>query len=278
MTKSSIGITKRRKPWLAALLSLGTTGLGQFYNGQWRKGLVFLGMEGALGSLVMLGMGSFAGLCVTVGLLIAANLLIAAEAYRTALHLSEYTVGPVNRWWIYALVIVANLTLGGTLNMATKARFYQTYKIPSGSMLQTLRIGDHFMAETLDEEDVIRRGDIVIFLQEDVDRYMVKRVIGLPGETIAMRGKTVFINGTELKEPYVRHTSKSTVLVRDSFPPRKLNPNDYFVMGDNREKSFDSRWLGPVRRTAIKARAKYLYFPGEPGSEEWFERLGMDVR
>ena len=160
---------------------------------------------------------------------------------------------------------------------------FQAFKIPSGSMEDNLLIGDHIIvnkfiygakAPVLDKvlplRD-IRRGDIVVFRypeQPDVD--FVKRVVALPGETIAIRNKKVFIDGRPLDEPYVVFDDERTYpegpflpepyRSRDQYGPVRVREGEYFAMGDNRDHSHDSRYWGGVPRALIKGRAFVVYW------------------
>lgn len=271
--------TQRRKPWLAALLSFATTGMGQIYNGQWKKGLLYFAVESVLGLLVVLGMGTFKTLVMGVGALLIVNLLIAGEAFFTARRRGDYVLRPCNRGWVYALVFLVNVGVGSGIEWMTSEQLYKSYKIPSGSMLQTLQVGDHFMGEVLNDSSPLDRGWIVVFeFPEDANKDFVKRVVGLPGDTVHIRDKILYINGEQLDEPYVQHTEEDFKPIRDNLGPFTLEPQHYFLMGDNREGSYDSRWFGPVKRDKIKARAGYIYFPGEMDDPDWGKRLGMVVR
>ncbi|MDC0336406.1 signal peptidase I, partial [Pseudodesulfovibrio sp.] len=275
---SETDLVKRRKPWLAALLSLIATGLGQVYNGQWKKGLVFFCIELVVGYSLITLFSSFPWMVASIGVLLGFNLLISGEAFVTARRAGSYALKPYNRNWLYILILVFNLVSGAAMEMVIEGYYFQSFKVPSGSMLTTLRVGDHFMSEMLSDSAVIGRGDITVFEMPDGDKYFVKRIVGLPGETIKIINKYVHVNGIALDEPYVRHTKSDTVPIRDNFGPVKLGPGEYFLMGDNREASYDSRWFGPIDRATIIARAKYIYFPGDVGSDEWSERLGMELR
>src|SRR5438105_14664598 len=122
-----------------------------------------------------------------------------------------------------------------------------------------------------------KRGDIIVFrypLQPDTD--FVKRVIGLTGETVEIRDKKVSVNGKALNEPYVIHEDSTVYPLqpalpepyrsRDQFGPFKVPDGQYFAMGDNRDRSSDSRYWGTVPRTMIKGRAFMVYwsFRGQP--------------
>ncbi|HUP66030.1 MAG TPA: signal peptidase I [Thermoanaerobaculia bacterium] len=161
---------------------------------------------------------------------------------------------------------------------------FQSFKIPTGSMIDNLLIGDHlfvnkfiygadepgFLSPLLPLRE-IRRGDIVIFrYPEDPTLDYVKRVIGLPGETIEIRDKNIYINGQRLDEPYVSFREQMVIPFspnlpepyrsRDQVAPYRVPAGSYFVMGDNRDDSYDSRYWGPVRRELIKGRPFIIYW------------------
>lgn len=166
---------------------------------------------------------------------------------------------------------------------------FQAFKIPTGSMEDNLKIGDHiivnkfiygpsspFWQKFLPLRD-IRRDDIIVFrypLQPDTD--YVKRVIGMPGDTVEIHNKVVSINGKPLVEPYVLHDDPMTYppqpalpepyRSRDQFGPYTVPEGQYFAMGDNRDRSSDSRYWGTVPRSMIKGRAFMVYwsFRGTP--------------
>jgi signal peptidase I len=165
----------------------------------------------------------------------------------------------------------------------------QAFKIPTGSMENNLLIGDHLLVnkfvfapaatgveETVLPIDPIERGDIIVFkYPEDPERDFIKRTIGLPGETIELRNKKVFINGTMLDEPYVQYLWTPSdeegtfdFDVRMTYGPVMVPEDHYFMMGDNRDNSQDSRYWGFLPREYIKGKALFVYFSlsDEPGS------------
>lgn len=269
---------KPRKPWLAGLLSLLFTGFGQVYNGQWKKGVGFFVAEWVY-SLAMIPFWSdFVSTLLCLAILLGFNVFVAWEAFSSAKGLREFSPGPWNRWWVYVLCLCVSMASGFVFDHLM-SQSYEAYKAPSGSMLPTLKIGDHFIVETLDLDYVVKRGDIVIFpFPEDEHVDFIKRVVGLPGETVEIRHRQVFVNDNQLEESYIQHTKTSMVPVRDDFGPLTLGADEYFVLGDNREASYDSRWWGPVKRAKIKAKAKYIYFPGDFESESWADRFGIEIR
>jgi signal peptidase I len=167
----------------------------------------------------------------------------------------------------------------------------QAFKIPSGSMEPNLLIGDHLLvnkfvfapALTSFERrllpiDPIRRGDIIVFkYPEDPTRDFIKRVIGLPGDTIEMHNKKVYVNGKALDEPYAHFIyppdegasgapdTETADLLRE-FAPMTVPADNYFMMGDNRDNSQDSRYWGFMPRDYVKGKALFVYFSfGEGG-------------
>jgi signal peptidase I len=169
----------------------------------------------------------------------------------------------------------------------------QAYKIPSGSMKQTLLIGDHILVtkfnygvklpllrSTLIPFGKPRRGDIVVFIYpEDRSKDFIKRMAGLPGDTIEIRDKQVFINNVPWKDPHERHVDKlvinGAVQPRDNFGPVTVPADSFFVMGDNRDESYDSRFWGFVHQQDILGKALVIYWSwnSEDSSVRW-SRIG----
>ncbi len=154
----------------------------------------------------------------------------------------------------------------------------QAFKIPSGSMENTLLVGDHIFVNKFlygyhlpyTEGRVLawttpRRGDIIVFVfPEDPTKDFIKRVIAVPGDTVEIRDKALILNGKPLHETYTRYAEGNAVngiaLRRDNMPPVKVPKGKYFVMGDNRDRSYDSRFWGFVDEEAIIGKALFIYF------------------
>src|SRR6476620_7427840 len=160
----------------------------------------------------------------------------------------------------------------------------QAFKIPTGSMENNLLIGDHLLVNKfvfsptasrieralLPVRD-IRRGDIVVCKYPDEpDRDFIKRVIGLPGETVELKAKKVYIDGHPLDEPYVHFLEPASEAqevtsfdVRERYGPVRVPDDHYFVMGDNRDNSQDSRYWGFLPRDYVKGKALLIYWSYE---------------
>src|SRR5437763_2484786 len=179
----------------------------------------------------------------------------------------------------------------------------QAFKIPTGSMENNLLIGDHLLVNkfvvgpTLTPIErvllpirPIKRDDIIVFkYPEEPDRDFIKRVIGLPGETIEVREKKVYVNGQALDEPYAHYLlpvstpseyhEVTSFDVRERYGPVTVPGENYFVMGDNRDNSQDSRYWGFLPRGYVKGKALIIYWSYEAEREDYQEEgAGAMVR
>lgn len=183
------------------------------------------------------------------------------------------------------------------LALFIRAFIVQAFKIPSGSMKQTLLVGDHifvnkfiygvkipFVNKTLIPVTDPERGDIVVFeFPEDPDKDFIKRVVGLPGDVVQIVNKKVYVNGELLDDSHViyldPHILPPRAQPRDNFGPVTVPPDALFVMGDNRDQSYDSRFWGFVNLKAVKGKAFIIYWSWnkEKFGVRW-DRLGKILR
>ncbi|HPL96891.1 MAG TPA: signal peptidase I [Smithellaceae bacterium] len=165
----------------------------------------------------------------------------------------------------------------------------QAFKIPSGSMIPTLLIGDHlfvnkfiygvkipFFRKTIIPVTDPGRGDVIVFIfPQDRSKDFIKRVIGLPGDTIEMKNKKLYINHEAYEDPYGVYTDPVILPAeagpRDNFGPLTVPENSLFVMGDNRDHSLDSRFWGFVELKDVLGKAFIIYWSWN--SEEKSVRL-----
>jgi signal peptidase I len=195
------------------------------------------------------------------------------------------------REYVEAIVIAIVLAL------FVRTFVVQAFKIPSGSMIPTLQIGDHILVNKfiygvkLPFTDVAvipisqpHRGDIIVFkYPQDESKDYIKRVVGLPGDKVEIREQQVLVNNRPLVEPYAVHSDANAqgrrLSPRDEYGPVTVPTGSYFVMGDNRDSSLDSRFWGFVKLNKIKGRAFLVYWSWD-GAERWvrWERFGKMVR
>jgi signal peptidase I len=201
------------------------------------------------------------------------------------------------REWIESLAFTVIFVLIFTSYIA------QATQVPTESMKPTILVGDHFFLDKLVfpanypaairrylPHRPIKRLDIIAFKSPTEGNIpFVKRVIGLPGDSVEVRGKSVYVNGKKLDEPYKIHVDSTTyssdpwtpeeLKIRDNFGPVKVPSDNYFVMGDNRDNSNDSRYWGFVTWEEIIGKPLFVYWsyesdpyvPGEKSLREWLD-------
>jgi len=169
----------------------------------------------------------------------------------------------------------------------------QAFKIPSGSMKPTLLVGDHILVnkfiygvklpvigKTVIPVGQPKRGDVIVFVfPEDPSKDFIKRVVALGGDTVAIKNKQVYINGQPVTDPHATFTDSRSMppdlYPRDNLRPRKVPEGSLFVMGDNRDQSYDSRYWGFVPLSDVRGRAFLIYWSWkEDGLGVRWDRLG----
>ena len=183
------------------------------------------------------------------------------------------------------------------LAVVLRAFFVQAYKIPSGSMEPTLLVGDHIIVNKLIfgfrmpdslfgltpfqgeipygkylfQIEPVHRGDVVVFVfPPDPTKDFIKRVIGVPGDTVQVKAGRLYLDGQEVADPHAHFEippeDRSPSSERDYFGPLKVPAGHYFMMGDNRDRSYDSRFWGLVDRNDVEGRAMFIYWSWDSDS------------
>lgn len=146
---------------------------------------------------------------------------------------------------------------------AVRARSHR-FQVSHEAMIPALLPGDHVIAHSAAfQAEEPQRGDIIVYRYPDKQGTLfLQRVIGVPGDQIEIRNQVVSVNEDTLTEPYAQHTDSSSLSgnVRDNLGPVAVPPDTYFVLGDNREESLDSRFLGPISKEHIIGQAIYIYW------------------
>jgi signal peptidase I len=183
------------------------------------------------------------------------------------------------------------------LAVVLRAFFVQAYKIPSGSMEPTLLVGDHIIVNKLIygfrmpdslfgltplqseipygkylfQIEPVHRGDVVVFVfPPDPTKDFIKRVIGVPGDTVQVKAGRLYLDGQEVADPHAHFEippqDRTPSSERDYFGPLKVPAGQYFMMGDNRDRSYDSRFWGLVDRNDVEGRAMFIYWSWDSDS------------
>jgi signal peptidase I len=195
------------------------------------------------------------------------------------------------RWQTILKEYAEALIIALVLALFIRTFVIQAFKIPSGSMLETLQIGDHllvnkfrygihmpFMDRYIFEFDGPEFQDIIVFeFPEDPSKDFIKRVVGVPGDVIEIKDKNFYRNGINIQEEYIQHLDERVVDRRDDFGPYTVPENSYFVLGDNRDESYDSRFWGVVEREKILGKAWIIYWSWEGFSNVRWGRIGKRI-
>jgi len=165
-----------------------------------------------------------------------------------------------------------------------KHNYVQAYKLPAASMEPTLLVGDHILVDRSMSARNPKRGDLVIFeFPEDKRKDFVKRVVAVGGDVVAGKDKELYVNNKLVKDSYGVHKEVGVIPAsmnpRDNFGPVTVPAGSYFMMGDNRDRSYDSRFWGCVEQSKIKGTVKniYLSLDYNNNSVRW-DRVGKKVR
>jgi len=164
-----------------------------------------------------------------------------------------------HKWFFETRYWLRDLVLSVLLAFIVIVFLYQPVQVEGTSMMP--RLGNHeriFINKFVYRFEPIQRGDVVVFWYPlDTSKSYIKRVVGLPGEWVTIQDGRVLVNGKSLAEPYV----PPSYLDRQSYPPVRVEPGHYFVLGDHRDSSNDSRVWGTVEQRYIYGKAVFVYWP-----------------
>jgi signal peptidase I len=294
-------LNRKRRPWVAALATLVQPGLGHLYAGTpARAGAAVLISFAALPlwGVCLLLFTPRPDLALVVSLLILSiTIWLALDAARSAKRQpAEYMLRPYNRWHIYAAwVLMVGALLGYFPRNMTRKYLVQAFRVPSGSMEPSLLIGDLIFVSRWRPTKNVRHGSMVVFNSvEEPGLKVIKRVVGMPGDTIAMRGGNLHRNGVAVTEPYAVHREPTrhedplqrskmrdwqiSHLVGDplissyapdlqDWGPVVVPPDSLLLLGDNRDRSYDSRYYGFVPLHAVVGKPTFVYYSYDPSSK-----------
>src|SRR6266571_1361029 len=299
--------SRARRPWVAVVLTILTPGLGHLYAGAPRRALGFWFLGLVAGVVIVAMLSAVASLSVVPApLLLVAALLgsvllvgsIAWSAARTARSAGiDFVPRGFNRWYVYlAIFLTVTFVVQPAYLKVLNSTVLQAYQIPSVSMEPTLLAGDFILAKPLRRAP--ERGEIVVYRRRGV--AFMKRVVGLPADTLSMQNGTLFVNGHSVMEPYASHRLERSLFDQDFlwqrdyvapgidaaayhptltfWGPIVVPPREYFMLGDNRGESADSRYMGFVSADSVIQRPTVIYLSRdrETGHIRW-ARIGTVV-
>ena len=257
---------KKRKPILAFLLSLVSPGLGQIYNGQPKKGLLYLVGFFLVYIIFSFLLFKFYGMICYLIIMVGLFLFVLLDALRGAIKLRAIALKSYNRWYIYLIIfLLTSMAIQPLLGWTIKNNIARAYKIPSNGMKPALLVGDRLIANMrIYKSEKPKRGDIVIFeFPKDPSKEFIKRVIGIENEKVEVVNNKIYINDKLLDDPwgyFEEDGSTKGLPVLEKFGPVVVPKDSLFVLGDNRNNSQDSRFFGFVDIKKVKGIALYLYW------------------
>jgi signal peptidase I len=297
VTEPAAVANHRRRPWVALVLSWFCPGLGHLYAGTDTGAIIALWV--ALVAITVWTLltltysGPFTGLALWIAPIVQL-VAIPLHAWLLARHArNPYTLRPFNRWHWYVAAWIGWATLGG-LVLLLRGEVVEAFKIPSGSMEPSVLVGDFIYVDKRPRNrSGVERGTIVVFMStEETGMKVLKRVVGVPGDTLAMEQGVLFLNGAALTEAYAVHideTKSEDPLQRDKMKhwqaafltgpsgqdyqpdindwgPLLVPDSAYFLLGDNRDASYDSRYYGFIPEENIIGRPRVIYWSYDPAS------------
>jgi signal peptidase I len=290
-------VNKPRNPWISGLISIFAPGLGQIYNGQFNKGIIFYIFPYFL--LMIVGFTgistNFTGFALLFVCITLFRLYCIIDAIWWSRKLKRYYLKPYNSWY-YHLIIWAFMCGGTFVLSADSLLGIQTFSIPSSGQAPTIIPEDFVVADlkAYENKEIIC-GDILLY-KNARNEFICRRVVGLEGDKIEIRDGRLVINGELCPTEFTRdksgimpvslyqeilpngHKHEIQFIQGEYLPPsmsRNVEPiivpaNSYYVIGDFRDNSIDSRTIGCIEKDKIKGQIKFSYWGAS------FDRIGID--
>lgn len=263
-------IQKPRRPWLAALLSLFGGPTGQVYAGRPRRGLVLWALGAVLLPVIAFAAVSFpvgrVGFIALMSCVFGFPIYMVVDAFRLAKRHRDEPLAGFQRWWVYLLVFIASGVSNNLVAHFLRSSVAEPFVVPSRAMSPTILPGDDILVDKIwCKPSQLRRNDIVVFRSEGPGSPLyIMRLVGLPGDRIEIVNEKVLLNGEEWSDPHgVIDPSEELFPQHANYGPLEISKDSFFVMGDHRRRSKDSRILGPIPLTDLHAKARVIYWSRE---------------
>ena len=264
-----------RRTWIAVLLQLITPGMGNMYCGRFLRGVLIYAANWLIwtGCLVsVLWTPPLINIAIPLIGLVSLYVFNILDVVRFARqNTPTYQNVRYYRWYSYVGAYALAYVFSTFVVAPSVAIVFGAFRNTTASMEPTLCAGERFIVnKTAYLLSDPHRGEVVLFSRPGEKVQFVKRVIGLPGELIEIRGKAVFINGRTIEEPYVL-LPKNRASPGEFTTPTVVPTDSYYLLGDNRDNSQDSRFFGPIRRADIHGRVRAVYFSRDvtSGAMRW---------
>lgn len=288
---------RRPRPWLAALLSLFGGPLGQIYDGRFRRSITLWFIGFCLTCLLFLMVVNLElnrlALCVLAAAVAVYPIFLAVDAFAIARRVEGATRKWYQRWWVYIGMFFVFYLLNFLTAIIVRNYIAESFVVPGRAMGPTILHMDRILVDKLwSSAETLRRDDIVVFRSAGKGSPLyVMRVLGLPGETIEIRDRVLYINNEKLDDIHAFHDGEPPPDKRFiNFGPITISQLSFFVMGDNRFRSNDSRMLGAIPFADYYGRAKTIFWSrdyefknqsdlstGIPKAIRW-DRIGTKIR
>ncbi len=309
-------MTRKRRPWVAALFSLVLPGLGHLYAGHLAAALTaYAATLAATAFMTATWLWAPQGpVPILLGYLVALGVYLAVIVHASLLARGQpagFELRPYNRWYVYVVVyLLVGVMFGSIIKDQLKHRL-EAYRIPSAAMEPMLLVGDYlFVVKTPAARRNLAHGNVVVF--ESLNQpgaQLIKRILGLPGDTLKMSSGILYRNGRVEDEPFIIHVdedrtedSQQRSLMRSwqvnhtvdldttsytpdlqDWGPLVVPPDSFFTLGDNRDASYDSRYYGFIPISGVIGQPRVIYFSkaldtsGSGTGVRW-SRIGTRVR
>jgi signal peptidase I len=274
----------KRNVFITIILSMLQPGLGHIYLGKFKMGVLLYFLINMLGLIII-----FTGLIETftgLSIILIVSLIISFAVIIHSIFLyknnKQIKSKSYSKWYFYLFILVLMFIIDKGIYKIFKF-YYQPSKVASISMENAVLSGDWILCDNFyyNKHNVVR-NDIVVFEPKGSSKKTISRVIGLPGDTVEIVNKNIFINNTKLEQPYTKYIDDQVIPstienvrfkiiweenevrkfmgTRDNFNKFVVPENSFFVMGDNRDVSKDSRYLGCIQRNKILGKPSYIYY------------------
>lgn len=290
---------KSRNPILAFFLALFFPGFGQVYNGQIKKGIIFLLVTFTLP--LFLGFTKigifFIGFFLIIFIDFIFRIYVIYDAVKNAKKLKNYILKPYNSWFYYLTIIIGIVTITWFYDYNSIVGV-KSYSIPTTSNEPTIKVGDKVVGDLNAFDDAKPNyGDIVIFQKKDSLNPWIYRIVGLPNDKLKIENNFLVINGKKCKTSFIKETKSEVFNVneyeeelpnglkhkiytfkkpfeenKNSIMEINIPANSYFLIGDNRDNAMDSRYIGVITKEEILAKVVFGYW-GKTN-----DRINIDFR